>query len=65
MAESNRGTFFSGAGLVWKWQRLVWWLFFVCLIFGFYSTQEMTERASFLLNNSAAAQRLVNGFDFS
>jgi hypothetical protein len=65
MAETNRGTFFSGAGLVWKWQRLVWWLFAVCLIFGFYSTQEMTERASSLLNNSVAAQRLVNGFDFS
>jgi hypothetical protein len=65
MAESNRGTFFSGAGLVWKWQRLVWWLFFVCLIFGFFSTHEMTERVSSLLNNSVAAQRLVNGFDVS
>jgi hypothetical protein len=65
MAETNRGTFFSGAGLVWQWQRLVWWLFFVCLIFGLFSTREMTERASSLLNNSVAAQRLVNGFDFS
>jgi hypothetical protein len=65
MAESNRGTFFSGAGLVWKWQRLVWWLFAVCLIFGFYSTQEMTERASFLLNHSVAAELLVKGFDVS
>ena len=65
MAETNRGTFFSGAGLVWKWQRLVWWLFFVCLIFGFFSTHEMTERAYSLLNNSVAAQRLVNGFDVS
>ena len=63
MAESNRGTFFSGAGLVWKWQRLVWWLFAVCLIFGFFSTQEMTERAASALNHSMAAQRLVNGFD--
>ena len=34
MAGTNRGTFFSGAGLVWKWQRLVWWIFAVCLIFG-------------------------------
>jgi len=65
MAETNRGTFFSGAGLVWKWQRLVWWLFFVCLIFGFFSTHEMTERASSLLNNSVAAERLVKGFDVS
>ena len=65
MAGTNRGTFFSGAGLVWKSQRLVWWLFAVCLIFGFFSTHEMTERAYSLLNNSVAAQRLVNGFDLS
>src|SRR5271156_3165188 len=65
MAETNRGTFSSGAGLVWKWQRLVWWLFFVCLIFGFFSTHEMTERAYSLLNNSVAAERLVKGFDVS
>ena len=65
MAGTNRGTFFSGAGLVWKWQRLVWWLFAVCLIFSLFSTREMTERASYLLNHSAAAQRLVNGFDVS
>jgi hypothetical protein len=65
MAAANRGTFFSGAGLVWQWQRLVWWIFAVCLIFGFFSTQDMTERASSLLDHSAAAQRLVNGFDIS
>jgi hypothetical protein len=65
MAGTNRGTFFSGAGLVWKWQRLVWWLFAVCLIFSLFSTHEMTERASYLLNHSVAAQRLVNGFDVS
>jgi hypothetical protein len=65
MAGTNHGTFFSGAGLVWKWQRLIWWLFVVCLIFGFLSTYEMTERAYSLLNNSVAAQRLTNGFDVS
>ncbi len=65
MAASNRGTFFSGAGLVWQWQRLVWWIFAVCLIFGFFSTHEMTERAKSLLDHSAAAQRLVSGFDLS
>ena len=65
MAATNRGTFLSGAGLVWKWQRLVWWVFFVCLIFGFFSTQEMTERASSLLDHNMAAQRLLKGFDIS
>jgi hypothetical protein len=65
MAAAKRGTFFSGAALVWQWQRLVWWIFAVCLIFGLFSTHEMTERASSLLDHSAAAQRLVNGFDAS
>jgi hypothetical protein len=65
MAAAKRGTFFSGAGLVWQWQRLVWWIFAVCLIFGLFSTHEMTERASSLLDHSVAAQRLVNGFDAS
>ncbi len=65
MAVANRGTFFSGAGLVWRWQRLVWWIFAVGLIFGFFSTHGMTERANLLLDHSVAAQRLVNGFDFS
>jgi hypothetical protein len=65
MAATKRATFFAGAELVWKWQRLVWWTFFVCLIFGFFSTHEMTERAHSLLDHSIAAQRLVNGFDTS
>jgi hypothetical protein len=65
MAATNRGAFLSGAGLVWKWQRLVWWVFFVSLIFGFFSTQEMTERANSLLDHNMAAQRLVKGFDIS
>jgi hypothetical protein len=63
MAATKQGTFFSGAALVWKSQRLLWWLFAVCLIFGFFSTHEMTERAASLLNHSMAADRLVNGFD--
>jgi hypothetical protein len=65
MAAAKRGTFFSGAALVWQWQRLVWWIFAVCLIFGLFSTHEMTERAHSLLDHSMAAQRLVNGFDIS
>ena len=65
MAGTNQGTFFSGAGLVWKWQRLVWWIFAVCLIFAHFSTQGMVDRAAETLNHSVASQRLVNGFDLS
>ena len=65
MAGTKRGTFFSGAGLVWKWQRLVWWIFAVCLIFGFFSTQDLAERAAGVMNHSVAAHRLFDRFDFS
>jgi hypothetical protein len=64
MAGTNRGTFFSGAGLVWKWQRLVWWIFVVCLILAHFATQGMVDRAAPALDHSLASQRLfVNGFD--
>jgi hypothetical protein len=65
MAGTNRGTFFSGAALVWKWQRLVWWVFAVCFIFAHFATQGMVDRAGESLNHSMASQRLVNGFDLS
>ena len=65
MAGTNRGTFFSGAGLVWKWQRLVWWIFAVCLIFAHFSTQGLVDRAADTLNHSLASQRLFDGFDLS
>ncbi|MFZ0883081.1 MAG: hypothetical protein WAN14_06750 [Candidatus Acidiferrales bacterium] len=65
MSGSRPKTFLSGAGLVWKWQRLVWWIFAVTLIFGFLSTQGMVDRAAGTLNHSFASKRLVDGWDAS
>lgn len=65
MSGTRPKTFLSGAGLVWKWQRLLWWIFAVTLIFGFLSTQGMVDRASSTLNHSLSSQRLVNGWDIS
>ena len=65
MSGARPKTFLSGAGLVWKWQRLVWWIFAVTLIFGFFATQGMVDRAAGTLNHSLASQRLVNGWDVS
>jgi hypothetical protein len=62
-SEPRSGTFLTGAGLVWKWQRLVWWIFVVTLIFGIFATQGMVERAEAKLNHSFASRRLVDGFD--
>lgn len=65
MSGSRPKTFWAGAGLVWRRQRLVWWIFAVTLIFGLLSTQGMVDRASPTLNHSLASQRLVNGWDIS
>jgi hypothetical protein len=63
MSGTKPKTFLSGAGLVWKWQRLLWWVFAVTLIFGFLATQGMVDRAAGTLNHSLASERLVNGWE--
>lgn len=65
MSGSRPKTFWAGAGLVWRRQRLVWWIFAVTLIFGLLSTQGMVDRASPTLNHSLASGRLVHGWDIS
>ena len=65
MSGTRPKTFLAGAALVWRWQRLVWWVFAVTLIFGFLSTQGMVDRASETLNHSLASRRLVDGWDLS
>jgi hypothetical protein len=65
MSGTRPKTFLAGAALVWRWQRLVWWMFAITLIFGFLSTQGMVDRASSTLNHSLASRRLVDGWDLS
>jgi len=65
MSGTRPKTFLAGAALVWRWQRLVWWIFAITLIFGFLSTQGMVDRASGTLNHSLASRRLVDGWDLS
>ncbi|MGB6484082.1 MAG: hypothetical protein WBE86_11410 [Candidatus Acidiferrales bacterium] len=63
MAQRNSGAFFGGAGLVWRRQRLVWWIFAVNFVLAFFSIHGVTPRIGSVLDHSLAAQRLVNGFD--
>src|ERR1700723_2515418 len=63
MDRTEGGTFFRGAGLVWKWQRLLWWIFAVNLIFAHLATQGMVERLGQALNHSDASQFFVHGFN--
>jgi len=65
MDSKERGTFFRGAGLVWRWQRLVWWLFAINLIFAAFATHGMVDRLGAALDHSKASQYFVHGFDVS
>jgi hypothetical protein len=65
MDRTEGGTFFRGAGLVWKWQRLLWWIFVVNLIFAHLATQGMVERLGEALNHSDASQFFVHGFNLA
>jgi hypothetical protein len=63
MAQRNSGAFWGGAGLVWRRQRLVWWIFVVNFVLAFFSIHGIVPRTGAILDHSLAAHRLVNGFD--
>ncbi len=65
MAASRPKAFWAGAQLTWRWQRLVWWVFGVSLVLAFFAARGSVDRLADGINHSAAAQRLVNGFDVS
>jgi hypothetical protein len=56
-------TFASGAALVWRWQRILWWIFIINLVLAYWATKGMAERADWALSHSVASGRLVTGFD--
>ena len=63
MAGPNSGAFLGGAGLVWRRQRVLWWIFAVNFILAFFSIHGVVPRVGNVLDHSFAAQRLVKGFD--
>lgn len=63
MAERDASAFLAGAGLVWRRQRVLWWIFAVNFILAFFSIHGVVPRVGNVLDHSLAAQRLVNGFD--
>jgi hypothetical protein len=66
MAGKKPKTFGTGAGIVWRRQRVLWWIFIVTLFFSFLGTRRPVERVGQALNNSlGATPRLVHGFDLS
>ena len=53
----------GGAGLVWRRQSVLWWIFAVNLLLALAGTLPMAARAGAVLNNSLESAKLVHGMD--
>ncbi|MEE9234790.1 MAG: hypothetical protein V3U28_05050 [Candidatus Acidoferrales bacterium] len=65
MAGGEGGVVLSGARLVWRRQRVLWWIYGVNLLLGLFATVPVASRLGSVLNRSLAAERLVEGFDLT
>ncbi len=54
----------AGWGLVWRRQRLLWWVYFLSLVLGWFATLPMENTIGPVLDHSLAAGSLYHGFDF-
>jgi hypothetical protein len=52
----------SGASVVWRHQRIVWWIFAINLVFAFWAGRGVSQRVGDILDHSLAAGRLLHGF---
>lgn len=53
----------SSAGLVWRHQRIVWWIFAVNLLLAWLASLPVRATLSAVLDHSLASAKLVTGFD--
>jgi hypothetical protein len=65
MAEGKPNVMRQGAYLLWRRQRVLWWLYGVNLFLGLIGTLPMANNVAAVLNHSLAAEHLVKGFDLS
>jgi hypothetical protein len=61
----HTGPFWGGAGLVWRRQLVLWWIYVLNLVLSLFAIHGMVESVGGALNHSLAADRLVHGFDLS
>lgn len=59
----NTGIFSGGAGLVWRRQSVLWWIFAVNLLLGLAGTLPMASKTGAVLDYSLEARHLVYEFD--
>jgi len=59
------GSVRSSAGLVWRHQRIVWWIFVVNVVIAWLSSLPARATLSKVLDHSLESAKLVTGFDVS
>jgi hypothetical protein len=64
MADENKGLVAAGASLVWRRQRVLWWIFVVNLVIGLLGAAGARGQLNKLLEHSLAGEGLSKGFDF-
>lgn len=55
----------AGWSLVWRRQRLLWWLYVLSLVFGWFASRPLVVTIGPILDNSLAAGRLYHSFDLA
>jgi len=63
MPEGEVSVVREGARLLWRRQRVLWWLYGINLLLGLIGTLPSLGNVGAVLNHSLAGQHLVNGFD--
>jgi hypothetical protein len=63
MADDNKGLVAAGASLVWRRQRILWWVFAVNFILSALGTAPTRNQLQEVLGHSLAGQPLTKGFD--
>ena len=64
MADENKGLVAAGASLVWRRQRVLWWVYAVNLVLGLLGAAGAHSQLSKFLKFSLAGEGLTKGFDF-
>ena len=64
MADDNSGLVAAGAALVWRRQRVLWWVFAVNLVLGLLGAAGARSELDRVLQHSLAGNGLTRGFDF-
>ena len=63
MADDNKGLVAAGASLVWRQQRVLWWVFGVNFVLGLLGTMGARLQLAKFLQYSLAGEGLSKGFD--